>query len=178
MALNQEQRIVRNGISVSLLVTLGLGYLFYFVARWTLPHGQDLTQKWFFTLKWLIWPVFTLWIGILVCAAQRFFSKSIDPILDFKSQSLKVNCQYVENTTQQLLLLFFSVILIATYLPNRQLALIPTICLIFTIGRITFWVGYHFRASYRAFGMFMTELATIAPMMYLTGRVLIVNFIR
>ncbi len=178
MSLKQKQVTVGSGILLSFFFTAGIGYIFYFVVRWTLPQEDFFIDRWFFAFKWLIWPIITLWLGITVCAVQRFFSSAIDPIEGKESRSLKINSEYVSDTVSQLLLLFLAVLLLSTYMPLKNLGIIPTVCLGFSLGRVAYWIGYHLSVAYRSFGAIMTDISTIAPLGFLTVHILINNFIR
>lgn len=170
--------LVQKELILGLLLSLGLYYIFYFVVKWTMPNQDDAVVKLIFGLKWLIYPVTCFWLGVLVLLLYRIVSGNFAPLFDNPAKEIKPHVEYVFSTIQHLLLLFFTVVLFAVYMPVKNIAIIPTVCLVFSVGRLFYWAGLIKGNVYAYFGRLMTFLTTVAPLMYLSVRILIMNFIK
>ncbi len=172
------QELVQKELLIGLLLALGLYYIFYFVVNWTMPMKDDPVLKLVFGLKWLIYPVTCFWLGILVLFLHRLFSGNFEPVFENPPKEFRHHIEYVFSTLQHLLLLFFTVVLFAVYMPVKNMSIIPTVCIVFSIGRLFFWAGLCKGNVYAYFGRLITLLTTVAPLMYLSVRILIMNFIK
>lgn len=170
--------LVHKELILSLLLTVGLYYLFYFVVKWTLPTKDDAVIKLVYALKWLIYPVTCLWMGVVVVVIVKLFSGELNPLLGKESPEHRNHIHYVKNTVESVLLLFFAVVLLSIYMPVKNMAIIPTVCIIFSIGRLFYWYGMCQGTIHSYFGKLMSVFTTVAPLMYLTVRILIMNFIK
>lgn len=170
--------LVHKELIVCLLLTIGLYYLFYFVVNWTLPKSDESVVKLVYSLKWLIYPVTCLWLGVLVVVILKLFSGELNPLIGKENTAHKNHTHYVQNTIDNLLLLFFTVVMLSIYMPAKNMAIIPTVCIIFAIGRLFYWFGLCQGTIHSYFGRLMTIFTNIAPLMYLTVRILIMNFIK
>ncbi len=161
---------------LSLLLTAGLYFLLYFVANWTIPGPNNPVLKLYFAIKWLIFPLTTLWLGYLVVIYRSLRSGTFAPLVKGKNEST-VHHKHTKSTLRAFVLLFFAVLMFSLYLPSVHMAIIPTICLIFALGRLVSWYGHmrdHFFLCY--FGKVSVLLTTVVPLIYLTVRILILNF--
>lgn len=172
------RELVQKELLLGLILALGLYYLFYFVVNWTIPNQDDPVVKLVFGLKWLIYPVACFWLGILVVIFHRIKSGNFSPLFDNPPKEFKHHVIYVFSTLEHLLLLFFTIVLFAVYMPVKNIAIIPAMCLVFTVGRLFFWVGLSKGNVYAYFGRLITFFTNVAPLMYLTVRILIMNFIK
>lgn len=170
--------LVHKELVVSVLLTVGLYYLFYFVVNWTLPVRDEAVMKLVFALKWLIYPVTCLWLGVVVVIVLKLFSGNLHPLHGKENPGHKNHSHYVQNTLDNVLLLFFTVVLFSIYMPAKNMAIVPTVCIIFSLGRLFYWYGMCQGTVHSYFGKLMTILTNVAPLMYLTVRILILNFIQ
>lgn len=173
---SKGNRLAQKELILSLLITLGMYYLFYFVVRWNIPCDDEATVKLVYALKWMIYPVTCLWLGILFVFIKRLARGEINPLDRKEDSALKVHSHYIESTMKSLLLLFLTVVLLALYMPAKNLAIVPAVCIIYSAGRLCSWYGHCHRTVHCYFGKLMTLLSTVAPLMYLTVRILICNF--
>ncbi|MCH9632446.1 MAG: hypothetical protein S4CHLAM6_07820 [Chlamydiae bacterium] len=173
-----NQGLIQKELVLGLLLSLGLYYIFYFVVNWTTPMHDEPVMKLVFGLKWLIYPVACFWLGVLVVLVHRILAGNFTPLFENPPKEFRHHVEYVFSTLQHLLLLFFAVVLFSVYMPAKNIAIIPAICLVFSIGRLFFWAGLCKGNIYSYFGRLMTFLTTVAPLMYLSVRILIMNFIK
>lgn len=172
------RNLIQRELILGLLLSLGLYYIFYFLIGWVTPDRDDVTLKLVFGLKWLIYPVTTFWLGVLVLIIFRILSGHFGSLYDNPPKSVKPHVEYVFSTVQHLLLLFFVVVLFAVYMPVKNMSIIPAVCLVFTVGRLFYWAGLIKNNVYAYFGRLITFLTTVAPLMYLSVRILITYFIQ
>lgn len=72
------------------------------------------------------------------------------------------------NSLEQFIMFFVSQLILVSYLTSKQvLNLIPTLNLLFIVGRITFWLGYPMN---RSFGMTLNFAPLFVTMSYIGYR--------
>lgn len=125
-----------------------------------------------YALHWDFWAGLALLAGVGRVGGQRFFSNQIDGTVPAEGHSLEVNRAYIQNTTEQLILLLVAHAGLALVLEPELLTLIPILVALFLIGRITFWAGYQHSAPARAFGFATTFYPTVAVFVYVAFRLL------
>lgn len=163
---NEEQFGVVKAAILGTFINLGIFYLLYVAFPLKVPSLESNIDKIVFTLKWSVFPLITMFIGIITVANSRFFSKAINPLIDAESDRQKVHIKYLNNTHEQLFLFVLTNLILSTFLQGENLRVIAIICIIFTIARIVFWLGYLQAPVKRALGMFMTELVVFPPLFY------------
>lgn len=126
-----------------------------------------LGSRFIFGFKCCVLASITLCVGIQVVANSRFLSKTLINPLDASkaSHSFEVNCRYVSNTAEQLLLFVIGTMgACATTSIDINYIFIATV--LFILGRILFWIGYHIAPTGRALGMGLTFCATFGLCYY------------
>jgi uncharacterized membrane protein YecN with MAPEG domain len=165
MSSDQRQVVIgvasATGVSVAFI---GLGY-FYF--PWTLPPLATIGERLAFTLQCDLFALLMLLFGIACVANQRFFSpEAIDGSRGRPGSSLDINRRYVQNTVEQLMLLFVGHLVLATLVSEAGLKIIPVLVVFFIVARLSFWIGYHHSPVSRAFGFAATFYPTLAVLLY------------
>lgn len=112
------------------------------------------------------WAGFALLAGVARVAGQRFFSGEIDGSVPAEAHSLQVNRTYIQNTTEQIILLLIAHAALSLVVSSEMLRIIPILVALFLVGRITFWFGYLQSAPARAFGFATTFYPTVAVFVY------------
>ncbi|NOU02532.1 MAG: hypothetical protein HOO94_02645 [Novosphingobium sp.] len=120
-----------------------------------------------FAAQWLLGPGMMLLAGIMGAARRGFHSDAIDGTRFPQAHTLEINLRYNTNTTEQLLLLAIILPALAVTLPHHRLVLVPAIAALFVFGRITFWIGYHYRPMARTFGMALTAIPILLSFSWL-----------
>lgn len=167
-SIGAKQRSVMGGAALGLALSAALtGAILYLYPP--VPPGIDRAAL---ALRNVALPALTLAAGVLRVSRGRFRSGAIDPLAGRESPSLVIHGRYVENTTQQLVLLVIATFGLAYDLPADKLALLPAMAVVFVVGRVSFWMGYLRAPVLRAPGMAMTFMTTIIPTIYLAGRAL------
>lgn len=87
-------------------------------------------------------PGLALLAGVGRVAGERFFSSQIDGAVPAEGRELQVDRVYIQNTSEQLLLLLVAHAGLALVLSAGSLGVIPLLVALFLVGRVTFWTGY------------------------------------
>jgi hypothetical protein len=149
-----------------IVVALTLDHASNLFAFVSLP-ADDLANRLWFALRWLLLPGVCLLLGVIVAARRGFLPDAIDGTRTPASPSLEINLRYNQNTLEQAVLACIAWINLAIALPNAQLSLIPAMASLFAIGRGAFWIGYLIHPMGRTFGMVITVLPTVASYVWL-----------
>lgn len=136
-----------------------------------LPDGDDAAARLAFVARWLLLPGLALFAGVGAIANQRFFvADAIDGEPETNHRFIDITLRYNRNTVEQVVLAAIAWFGLALALPHAQLKLIPTMAILFLIGRALFWIGYLIAPVGRAFGLGLTFYPTIAAYVWLVLR--------
>jgi len=170
--LQAKQKVVVIGVIVGALFAITFFYLFYYIKPYPINNMLSFNDRLIFTLQWNVFPFLTLLLGIMTVASKRFFSPSIDPMAGKEDEVMKIHIRYVDNTFQQVVIFLFMSVCLTTFLRGESMRIIPILAILFTIGRIAFWIGYLKNPLYRAPGMFVTEMVNYLPLLYIVLKML------
>lgn len=160
MGLSKEQTSIKKAMTGAVIVSAIVLGGSYFLFNINFPKITTPFQRFAFTLHWDLYASFMLLFGIFAVAGERLFSKaSIDG--SNADKKIEVNSRYIQNTLEQLILLFISQMTLCLYLNSYTLRIIPIFVIWFIIARICFWVGYHRMPISRAFGFAATFYPTV-----------------
>lgn len=151
-----ERKKIQTQICLAIAFGTTVFILGYFVIPIPVPELPTLIDRVAYTLQWQIASVLTLFVGIGTVARKRLQTTAIDPINGRGEHHVLVDCRYVQNTLEQLVMNSFGQMMLSTYLKEDQMKAIPLLVLLFVIGRITFWIGYRRSYLHRAFGFALT----------------------
>ena len=98
---------------------------------------------------------------------QRFWSDKFrdgsDPDI---GSAMEINRRYLTNTLEQTFLATIGMLALSITVPFDSMNFIPALTILFVLGRICFWVGYHVNPYARAFGQVLTFIPTIGVYFY------------
>jgi hypothetical protein len=135
--------------------------------------GMDgVSSRMLFTLKWLCVAVlFCFATGIDAVAHERLQSPAFDPLRGFETHRLRVNLRYLQNTLEQLIMLVVALFGLTAYCPDGEaMRAVEATTLVWILGRLAFWAGYHRSAAMRAMGASSIALSLLV-LIYVVGRV-------
>ena len=106
-------------------------------------------------------------LAICIVAAQR-----LDPSMWVgrtakPNSALDINTRFILNTFEQFILYFIGNAGMALYCPPEEARSLPLLTMLFVMGRILFWIGYHRNPYLRAFGFGITFYPTVAAFAWL-----------
>ena len=109
-------------------------------------------------------------LAICIVAAQR-----LDPSMWVgrtakPNSALDINTRFILNTFEQFIAYFIGNAGMALYCPAEEARSLIILTALFVLGRLLFWVGYHYNPYLRAFGFGITFYPTVAVFLWLILR--------
>jgi hypothetical protein len=109
-------------------------------------------------------------LAICIVAAQR-----LDPSMWVgrtakPNSALDINTKFILNTFEQFIAYFIGNAGLALYCPAEEARSLIILTALFVLGRLLFWVGYHYNPYLRAFGFGITFYPTVAVFLWLMLR--------
>jgi uncharacterized MAPEG superfamily protein len=101
-------------------------------------------------------------IGICVVSAQRLDPKMWVGRMAKPNSALDINTRFILNTFEQFAVYLVAIAVVALYSPAEEARALPILTMLFLLGRILFWIGYHRNPYLRAFGFGLTFYPTVA----------------
>jgi uncharacterized membrane protein YecN with MAPEG domain len=121
-----------------------------------------------YALKCEVFAALCLLAGVGRIANRRFFLP--DAIEGGPSPSIEIDERYLQNTMEQFVLAFAAHLALVTIVAPESIRVVAVLVMLFVIGRITFWFGYHRSGPARAFGFATTFYPTVAVYVFLLFR--------
>ncbi|NWY71648.1 TMM79 protein, partial [Cercotrichas coryphoeus] len=118
-----------------------------------------------YTLRCTAFATFPIVLGMIVSGISRLCSSALEPFGELHRE-VEIHRTYVSQSVNLFILYFFNMAVLATYLPQELLKLIPLLTALFAISRLIFWVSYAIGRSFRAFGFSMTFLPLLAMLLW------------
>ena len=138
--------------------------LFFFGAKflwhWQ-PQDWTVGDRLALVIKDAVFAILPAVIGICIIAAQRldpnmWVRRTIKP-----NSALDINTRFILNTFEQFMLYFIGNAGLALYCPLEEARTLIILTILFVLGRVLFWVGYHINQYVRAFGFGLTFYPTV-----------------
>ncbi len=111
-------------------------------------------------------------VAIIIVAAQRLNPRLMVGHIVRPNSPLDINMRFIQNTFEQLILYFIAHLGVIKYAYPHEARLLIALTILFLIGRLLFWYGYHKNPRLRAFGFGVTFYPTVAIYIWLFLRVL------
>ena len=121
-----------------------------------------------YALKCEVFAALCLLAGVAKIANRRFFIP--DAIEGGDSPSIEIDRRYVQNTLEQLVLAIVAHLALVVIVAPESIRAVAVLVMLFVIGRVTFWFGYHRSGAARAFGFGTTFYPTVAVYAFLLVR--------
>ncbi|KAM7134746.1 transmembrane protein 79 [Macrochelys suwanniensis] len=152
-------------VFVSLLLAPWLLYGLYYLLPFEPPLCPDLASRAAFALRCLLIAVVPSMLGVLFGALARLCSVAIDP-LDTRSRPVLLHRLYVTSSVEQFVVFGLNTVVLATFLAQEHLRLIPILAGLFSIGRCCYWISLHLGSAYRGFGLGLSFFPALAMTVY------------
>lgn len=142
------------------LIFLGLGYSFFHI-----DNVSTFAQRMALTIHWGSMLALIVLLSILDVGIRRYRGSEArrDGVI---TDRLRIPIACLTNTIEQSFAAILVYLGLAITLPETALQLIPLMVILFTIGRICFYVGYTIKPIWRAFGFSMSMLPTTVGCFY------------
>ena len=131
---------------------------------WTL--GDRIAQM----IKDAVFAILPAVLAICIVAAQRLDPNMWVGRTAKPNSALDINTRFILNTFEQFILYFIGNAGLAIYCPPQEARTLIILTTLFLLGRVMFWVGYHFNPYLRAFGFGVTFYPTVVVYLWLILR--------
>ncbi|NWW61052.1 TMM79 protein, partial [Ifrita kowaldi] len=129
------------------------------------PLLPTVSARLVYTLRCAAFATFPVVLGMIVSGISRLCSSALEPFGELHRE-VEIHRTYVSQSIHLFILYFFNMAVLATYLPQELLKLIPLLTGLFAISRLIFWMSYAIGRSFRAFGFSMTFLPLLAMLLW------------
>ncbi|XP_065713709.1 transmembrane protein 79 [Patagioenas fasciata] len=129
------------------------------------PLLPSASARLLYTLRCGAFATFPIVLGIIVSGISRLCLSALEPFGELQ-QEVEIHRTYVSQSVHLFILYFFNMAVLATYLPQEVLKLIPLLTGLFAISRLIYWLSYAIGRSFRAFGFSMTFLPIVAMLLW------------
>jgi hypothetical protein len=109
-------------------------------------------------------------LAICIVAAQRLDPSMFVGRVPKPNSPVDINNRFILNTVEQFILYFIGNAGLALYCPPEEARTLIVLTALFLIGRVLFWIGYHYNPYVRAFGFGLTFYPTVAVYLWLVLR--------
>ena len=114
--------------------------------------------------------LFTLVLGIESVAHERLLSDAFDPLAGRETRRLRINQRFIENTSEQSVLFLLGLLALSHYCDSGSSMRAVVACsVVWVLGRLAFWVGYHVAPQHRVAGLVGTA-QSLAVLLYVGSR--------
>lgn len=153
-----------------ILTTAGvavISYLGYHSLPAPSPRLETLQAKLLYTLRWQVFSLFTLLLGVIIVSLVRFSTPAINPLDPRGEEHVGVYTRCLQNTLEQLILSIPAQLILSSYLESDSLKIIPVLVSTFVVGRVAFCLGYPINRSYGfAITFFPTLITYVANIFF------------
>ena len=141
----------------------GLCKLFW---HWV-PTEWTLADRIALVIKDAVIAILPAVLAICIVAAQRLNPSMFVGRMPKPNSAVDINNRFILNTVEQFILYFIGNAGIALYCPPEEARTLIILTALFLMGRVLFWVGYHYNPYVRAFGFGITFYPTVAVYLWL-----------
>ncbi|PWA28652.1 hypothetical protein CCH79_00019853 [Gambusia affinis] len=122
-----------------------------------------------YTLRCSVFAAAPVVLGWLVLGVSRLRSGSTQPVVDdvikeAELQEVSVHRRFISDSTSLFLIYFLQLVVMAMYLTQEQLKLVPLLTIVFAFGRLAYWLAAAFGSSLRGFGFGLSFLPSLVMM--------------
>jgi hypothetical protein len=131
------------------------------------PEAWGIADRIALVLKDAVFALLPGVIGICIVAAQRLNPSMFVGQMPKPNSAVDINNRFILNTFEQFTAYFVANAGLAMYCPPEEARSLPLLTMLFVMGRILFWIGYHRNPYLRAFGFGITFYPTVAAFAWL-----------
>ncbi|XP_028818460.1 transmembrane protein 79-like [Denticeps clupeoides] len=149
----------------SLLFLPGVLYALYFFLPLEAPRCPDAVSRVVFALGCCAVAALPVLVALLAAGTCRFCSGSLGPAVVGGSGPALVQ-MFAAASAEQLALYVLNLVVLATFLPQSELKVVPILCGVFVGGRLVYWLLLHTCSAWRGFGSGLTVFPLLAMVAY------------
>jgi predicted small integral membrane protein len=168
--MSNDQRKVLAGMAAAVVFSVAFFELAFRMTAIDLtpPGGTETAWRIEYALKCEVFAALCLLAGIGMIANRRFFIPAA--IQGDPTPAIEIDRRYLQNTLEQLVLAIVAHLALATIVAPESIRAVAVLVMLFVIGRVTFWIGYHRSGPARAFGFATTFYPTVAVYAFVVYR--------
>uniref|UniRef100_A0A669C4N2 Transmembrane protein 79b n=1 Tax=Oreochromis niloticus TaxID=8128 RepID=A0A669C4N2_ORENI len=122
-----------------------------------------------YTLRCSVFAATPIVLGWLVLGISRLRSGVLRPLFDdeikeAELQEVTVHQRFISDSASLFVIYFLQLVVMAMYLSQEQLKLVPLLTILFAFGRLAYWVAAAFGSSIRGFGFGISFLPSVVMM--------------
>ncbi|XP_075419444.1 transmembrane protein 79 [Tenrec ecaudatus] len=152
-------------VGAALVLFPGLLYGAYAFLPFDAPRLPTISSRLVYTLRCGVFATFPIVLGILVYGLSRLCFSALRPFSEPRRE-VEIHRRYVAQSVQLFILYFFNLAVLATYLPQDTLKLLPLLTGLFAISRLIYWLTFAVGRSFRGFGYGLTFLPLLAMLLW------------
>lgn len=140
------------------------GYVFL---QFNAPLMDGAPLRLVYTLRCSVFATVPILLGYLVLGVVRMRSGDVRSQCEtegVRHSDVSIHQSFVCDSAHLFLLYFLQLVVMAMYLSQDQLKLVPLLTVVFCLGRLVYWVAASFQSSIRAFGFGLSFLPSLAMM--------------
>jgi hypothetical protein len=153
--------LVGNWVFAALIYGLAKAFWDWNPGDWTIGDRLALV------IKDAVFAILPAVIAIGIAAGQRLNPNNFVGQTTKPNSALDINTRFILNTFEQFILFFIANAGLAVYCPLEEARTLPILTAIFLLGRMLFWIGYHYNPYMRAFGFGLTFWPTVVAYTWL-----------
>ena len=169
--MSNDQRKVVAGVVAASMFSLAFFVVVFRLTEIDLmpPGGIEMSWRLEYALKCDVFAALCLLAGVAMVGNRRFFLP--DAIAGGSSPTIEIDLRYLQNTLEQLVLAVVAHLALVTIVAPESIRAVAVLVMLFVIGRVTFWIGYHRSGPARAFGFATTFYPTVAVYVYVVSKI-------
>lgn len=145
--------------------------IFFFGARavwhWEPAAWNTLEDRLRLVMTCSFFAIMPAIFAIMIVAAQRLNTRMMVGHMPRPNSPLEINTRFILNTFEQFTMFFVAHVTVALYAPVDEARSTVLMTVLFLVGRMTFWIGYHRNPLIRAFGFGLTFYPIVATYFWL-----------
>ncbi|XP_037398498.1 transmembrane protein 79 [Pygocentrus nattereri] len=116
-----------------------------------------------YTLRCAFFATLPIVLGVLVQGVSRFKFDALKPLFEGNrgTRDVVIHGNYVRDSLHLYLLYFIQLAVMATYVRQDMLKLVPLLTIVFVFGRLIYWVCVVFHSSVRSLGFGLSFLPVV-----------------
>lgn len=123
-------------------------------------HVSSMQDRLVLALRNQVPALLSLMVSWLHVSLTRALTAAANPLARHEGL-VELPNRILTNTLEQVVLSALNTLILATWLPEEKLRILPLISTTFILGRITFALGYLLNPWWRSFGVILTTVPTI-----------------
>ncbi|KAM4549826.1 uncharacterized protein V3H82_019040 [Fundulus diaphanus] len=150
---SEKLRLVLATVAAGLLFPL-LVWAGYALLPFDAPVLESAPLRVLYTLRCSFFAIIPIMLGVVVQGVARLRFSALEPLYqgELVNREVMVHWHYVNESLSLFLFYFLQLAVLASYLYQDMVKLVPLLTIIFVFGRLIYWLCLSLNSSVRAFG--------------------------